>query len=198
MRAAEDTPLVRYMRRVNETSPGLGAAGDRAHAHGRRAGWHLFWFFVAAVLVGSALLIADTATAQDTPAAECGDAGEHAAPRRATLTHAGESGVWFRGDVVRCLLGDVEELRLLRDRVGLMDERLTLRDDQLRLSREALALGRAAEERATGALEAAVRRARQAEEDRDAWWRSPVLWFTVGAVLTIGLEVAAVALLGAI
>jgi len=191
--------MVLYLERVNrETGIDAGAA----YASGRVVGWHLFWLTAAAVLVGAALLLGQCATAhaQDAEAApaECGDTTGHTAPRRASVTHEGEAGVWFRLDVARCLLGDVTELRLVRERVGLLDARLEIREEQITLTREALDLGRRAEERATGALEAAVRGRREAEEERDAWWRSPILWFAVGAVVTVALEVVAVYALAAL
>lgn len=133
------------------------------------------------------LLLAAPASAQDCPAQV-----EH--PGEA-LVLRGDPGQWFHREVARCLLADVEELRLLRQRVGLMDERLRIRDEQLAAMREAVDLSIQAEQRSSGALEAAVRRAREAEEDRDAWHRSPLLWGAVGlasgfALVALGAYVA--------
>jgi hypothetical protein len=108
-------------------------------------------------------------------------------PRRATLTYAGASGVWFRADVAREMLSDLEELPLLRERVGLMGERLQLRDDQVERLHRIVSLSEEAEARAVAAL-AAADRGRQAAEDRaSAWWRHPALWTVVGFVAAAAL-----------
>lgn len=147
------------------------------------------------------LLWASSAPAQDLPppeAVEAPCAPELEAPRRATLPHAGATGVWFHADLARCLLGRLELLPAYARHVRLLEERATLADrrDALRVREIELAEEEARE--AVTALEAAVRRAREAEADRDAWYRHPALWAGIGAVLVVALEVVAVYLLSSL
>jgi hypothetical protein len=89
------------------------------------------------------------------------------------------------------MLADIAELPLLRERVNLFDQRLLLSREHLGFMTEQLALANAATERATGALEAAVRGQREATEALDAWYRSPLLWFITGIVVTGGVVLLA-------
>lgn len=83
--------------------------------------------------------------------------------RRAVVVHQGAEGVWFRLDVARCLLADVEELRLLRERVRLLDERLRLRDEQVELLRATVTLDDAIAERLAATADAALRLSARSE-----------------------------------
>lgn len=120
-------------------------------------------------------------------AAARGEEAEPEAPRRATIEHAGAVGVWFRADVARQMLADLEELPVLRQRVSLLEERLELRDDQVERLRLVVELTEEGERRAADALAEAVRLRRETEESARVWWRSPSLWLAVGAVVTGGL-----------
>lgn len=108
-------------------------------------------------------------------------------PRRATIEVNGVTGIWFRADVARAMLADLEELPLLRTRVQLLEGRLEIRDDQITRLRSVIELSVAAEERAVSALEQAVSARRAAEDALDAWYRSPALWTAVGIVVAAGL-----------
>jgi hypothetical protein len=105
------------------------------------------------------------------------------------------SAAWFHPEVVRCmttrlrLLPEYAELVAAHEARSLAQERVdALRGRQVELAEEA-------ERRATDALGAAVRGRREAEEDRDAWHRSPLLWAGIGVVLAVVVEVTAVWLL---
>jgi hypothetical protein len=90
------------------------------------------------------------------------------------------------------MLGRLAALPEYAGRVRLLEGRLTLRDEGLALRDRQVALAEQEAETATGALEAAVRGRREAEEALDAWYRSPILWVVVGVVVTIALEVVAI------
>jgi len=125
--------------------------------------------------------------ASQTAAQELPDVGvcapEVTENRRATVLHDGAVGLWFHADVSRCLLDRLQALPLYVERVSLFEERLTLSDERQALTHEQVQLAQAAEERAVEALEAAERGRREAEDDRDAWYRHPALWFAVGVVV---------------
>lgn len=155
----------------------------------------------ATSLALAALLWAAPGAAQSLPPPETVEAPcapDLEAPRRAQLAHGGIPGLWFHGDLARCMLGRLELLpayarhvRLLEERAALAEQRDALRAREVELAEQEAAA-------AVSALEAAVRRAREAEAERDAWWRHPALWAAVGAVVVVALEVVAVYLLSSI
>lgn len=112
--------------------------------------------------------------------------------RRAVLTYEGASGIWFHGDVARCMLTRLEAMPLYVERVRLLEERLSLGDERDALRVRQVALAEEGERRAVEVLDAAVRGRRQAEEalafERDLRW----LWFGVGVVVVVALEALAV------
>jgi hypothetical protein len=112
-----------------------------------------------------------------------GEEAQSEGPRRATVEVNGVTGIWFRADVAREMLADLSELPLVRTRVQLLEGRLEIRDDQITSLRSVIELSQAAEERAVNALDEAVQARRAAEDARDAWYRSPVLWTSVGMII---------------
>ena len=121
--------------------------------------------------------------------------GEDRSLRRAVVEHRGQSGFWFRRDVALEMLADLQELPLQRRMVSLMERELSIRGRQVERLREMVSLERTAVDRALEGLQAAARRASEAEASRDAWWRHPAFWVGLGVVFTVVLEVAAVAVL---
>lgn len=123
----------------------------------------------------------------------------HAAlPPAAALAQDASQPVCLPTEAHQAILADLRELRGdgspesgLRGRVRLLDAKLTLQDDQMRDL--ALAKDLAIQE-ATGvrkALLSAERGRRQAEESRDAWYRSPTLWFVTGLLSAVAVAIAA-------
>ena len=150
-----------------------------------------FGLWVAiALAVWSVFVLGRAASAQDAGPELC--APEITANRRAVLEHDGDAGIWFHVDVARCILGELAAAPEYRARVSLLEQRLELsvERDALQLRRVATAEEEAAA--ASGALESAERRAREAEESRDAWYRHPALWAAIGAVLVAIVGVGAI------
>jgi len=149
---------------------------------------------IFALLTIAAVLLANTcdACAQELPdiSAEC--APDVTTGRRATVLHEGQTGIWFHGDVARCMVGRLAALPLYAERVRLLDQRLQITGARDALRTRQVALAEEGEQRAVSALQAAVRARRSAEEALDAWWRHPGFWAAVGAVVVVGLEVLAV------
>lgn len=153
------------------------------------------------ILALASVLITSSAAAQDRenlPTIEMLE--EQCAPevqvaRRATMNNGTQAGIWFHADVARCMLGRLELLPHFAWYAHLLEGRLALTTDRDLLRDREVALATAEADAAGVVLETAVRARREAEESRDAWYRSPVFWLTVGTVVTILLEVAAVAVL---
>lgn len=91
---------------------------------------------------------------------------------------------------LRELQGDGSPDSGLRARVRLLGRQLVLQDTQLRDLALAKDLAVQAKDTIEGSLGAAVRGKREAEESRDAWHRSPVLWFAVGVVGALAVAIA--------
>lgn len=152
------------------------------------------------LLAAAAIACAQDAERPEMPALEvtpCPDAAVVAFRDGTTLT---ASRAWHE-----CTVRRLHGLSLLVPYIHSIEARIRLTDERDVLHARALALAdRGAElageqaEVASAALEAALRRARDAEAERDAWWRSPILWLAVGVALTVVLEIAAVAALGAV
>lgn len=157
---------------------------------------------IKALFIGLAVLVtAPIASAQDVERPEMPELQIEPCPDLAGIA-ATPAGVLFPRSTADCMLARLQGLALLvpyvhtleaigREHAGLDElhaRALALADRDAELAGEQAAV-------ASAALEAALRRARDAEAERDAWWRSPILWLAVGVVLTVVLEIAAVAAL---
>ena len=149
-------------------------------------------FLAVLIIFGSVTANACDACAQDLPNVELPCAPEVTENRRAVVANEGDSGVWFHIEVARCMLGRLSALPEYARQLRLHEDRLELTDANDALLRRQVSLAVQEADAARGALEAAVRRAREAEESRDAWYRNPGFWFVVGTVVVIALEVVAV------
>lgn len=151
----------------------------------------------AALVLFAALLGHCTAHAQELPppeAVESQCAPEVVQGRRVLITHQGEVGIWFQGAVARCMAQRLALLPQYARYTALLEQRLSIADERHGLQERATALAREEAAEARGQLETALRRAREAEESRDAWYRSPTLWFVVGVVVTSAAAVALAAI----
>lgn len=106
-----------------------------------------------------------------------------------------DGGWWFARPTVECFFLRGRQLEAALPLIHMQRERLRLDDERIALRDRALELSHREAEVAEQHLEAALQRAREAEEAADAWFRHPALWFAVGVVVTVVLEVAAVAVL---
>lgn len=103
-----------------------------------------------------------------------------------------DGGVWFPRATSECMLQRLNQLREAVPYIRMLEQRSRLTNERDALQVRRVALAEEQTQVATEALEEAVERARSAEESRDAWYRHPALWFSIGVVITIALEVAAV------
>lgn len=120
-------------------------------------------------------------------------------PQAVPLTRAGVEGVWLPLPDARLALQARTEAPALHERLQLLRESLTLATAELELLRRAVTLGqdreRALDEAVTSAVAArltAEAAQRVAEADRDAWWRHPGFWGSLGLIVG-GVLVAIVA-----
>ena len=146
---------------------------------------------------GSSLLFTCTAWAQDPELPTVLELSQQCAPevqenRRAVVEHSGQPGLWFQREVARCLLNRVAVTVPLAERVYLLTQENERKDRRHEFQLEVTSQAEEGEQAAVGAVEAAVRGRREAEEERDAWYNSKGLWVGIGAVVTIILEVVAV------
>ncbi|MDQ3170036.1 MAG: DUF5129 domain-containing protein [Acidobacteriota bacterium] len=142
-------------------------------------------FLTSALCVGSA-------SAQELPSIDLSRPCAPEVPeerRRASLARSGDVGVWFHIDVASCMVQRLAVLPTYVERVSLLQERIEASSHLLDTLTTAELLSRQIAETATGALTAAERARRRAEEELGAWYRSPVLWFSVGAIVVAAIVV---------
>lgn len=101
-------------------------------------------------------------------------------PRRAELQHQSVDGIWFNIDVARCILRDVEELRVRRREIALLEERIRIADSLTQTLQTSLENER---ENASG-LEEALRTARE-QVRASEWYESPLFWAPISLVLGV-------------
>jgi len=109
-----------------------------------------------------------------------------------------ETGVWMPLDMARRVQLDVERSRLRELTIGELQLKLDVRQERVDKCREALATTEKSRDHALKSAEKADEVIRAYEKQKDAWFRKPVVWFGVGVAATVVLEVAAIAILGAI
>ena len=133
------------------------------------------------LLLASALLVCSQAHAQI-------DCGGDASNRMVPLAYNSVAGIWFRGDIARCLLAVAEELPRRRSEVNLLQERLRLSDDRASVLNDQLLSARADAARLQVSLDGrdveidALGR-RLVAASQTPWYVHPVFWFCVGVGL---------------
>lgn len=135
----------------------------------------------------AALVFVSVASAQE-PCQEL-----RAAPTQepTALENRGVAGMWFPMATARLVLCEVQAFRLGRQEVRLVDAELQLWAQRVEIVREQLRAQTEARDALEGVVTAAERRASAAEAERDAWWRSPFLWFALGGIAAGALLVLA-------
>lgn len=103
-----------------------------------------------------------------------------------------ENALWLHPDVARCMTTRLSLLPKYAARVELLEQRLELGKERLALEVRRADLAVEGEKEAVGALEAAERGRRQAEEARNRWYRKPGFLVAMGAVGIVIIEVVAV------
>ena len=94
----------------------------------------------------------------------------------------GHEGVWMPFDMAAKLQIDAERVPSLEAQIAKLHDRVERSDSRILSLKEAAKASIAAEKSAVAALLSAERLARQAQEERDSWTRSPWLWYGVGVV----------------
>lgn len=107
----------------------------------------------------------------------------------------GELGIWFDRRVAACLLSDIEELHLLRQRVNLMDEQLAIRQQKIIGYEQGIESYTDAIEAQRLALRASEDRTQAAQRRLKRSTRGKVLLciagFLAGSLATLGIGLAA-------
>jgi len=135
-------------------------------------------------------IVANVAVAQE-------DAGPPAPPQAVELEHDGHEGVWMPLEMSQQVLADAQELRERHLQIEDLKLQLSIKDDRIEAVKEALAYEKQAGDKALEAVELAEESRLRAEERLNKWYRHPVLWFTVGAVVIVFAEIGTYKLLQA-
>lgn len=114
--------------------------------------------------------------------------------RRRSLTVEGASGIWFDERVAACMAGRLALVPELRKLVTVLEFRVERTDAQVVLLERQLVLSREIE----AELERALQAAERASERERRWQRRPGLWWAVGVVSAVALQVATTRTVGAL
>lgn len=109
-----------------------------------------------------------------------------------------EIGVWLPLDMAKQAQLDVERAKLRKLKVDELELKLDVRQERVDHCKEALARADASRDHAVEAAKKMDEVVQDLENKDEAWHRQPGVWFGAGVVATVLLEIAAVALLGAI
>ena len=146
--------------------------------------------YLLCVLVGLVVLALTGPVSAQEPVDPCDELRAATTDLEAEPTsHELESvaGMWFPGAIARLMLCEVRELRLRRREIGLTSRELRLWETQVTFTERQRDLAVEARDRLEEVVEAATRRAREAESEVGAWYRSPILWVVVGIVVGGGI-----------
>lgn len=152
--------------------------------------------YLLAVLVGVAVLAltghvraqaAPTTEPLADPCSELREAAQEldAQPTRYTLE--GTAGLWFPSPIAALVLCEVRELRLRRRVVELDVRELRLWEQRVAFTERQRELAVEARDVFEVVVVASDRRAREAESELGAWYRSPILWVVVGIIVGGGV-----------
>lgn len=114
-----------------------------------------------------------------------------APPRIVQMSYAGEPGAWVPIDALREMLADVEHSADLEHITKLQHAQLDVRAQRAAELQAAAENARDAAKKLDAALEQESKARQNAEDELDAWYRSPVLLLVTGAV--VGGVIVAVA-----
>lgn len=102
-----------------------------------------------------------------------------------------EQGIWFSLPVAKCMLLDLSELRVAKERADLLSRRGAVQESSIQLLHESLQIEEAKSAKLKEAFEAA---AKENASLRPAWYEHPIFLLTTGAMLgaitTIGIAYA--------
>lgn len=120
-----------------------------------------------------------------------------AASESVVLEYQGVSGFWFPENTADLMLSDLAELQVLRKKVSLLEEGLSLRDGSILLLKKDAEVSQQIAEKWKASFDTQLnvneeqRLEFRTEVSRlDAWYRAPVLWFSVGFLLAGALATA--------
>lgn len=114
--------------------------------------------------------------------------------RRRLLEVDGVPGIWFSEPVAACMAGRLALVPELRKLVTVLELRVERTDAQVVLLERQLSLSREIE----ADLERALQAAERASERERRWHRRPGLWWAVGVVSAVALQVATTRTVGAL
>ena len=109
-----------------------------------------------------------------------------------------EIGVWMPLHLAKRVQINVERARLRKLKIGELELKLDVRQERVDSCKEALATSETSRDHALTAANKMDEVVHDLENKNEAWYRKPIVWFGAGVVVTVLLEVAAIAILGAI
>lgn len=134
-----------------------------------------------------------------TPAAYAEDPTEGPPnPVAVKMDHLGNPGVWIPEAKAKALFADAEETISLRLQIAEMDALLATREARILNLKGMIADSQAITEKAKLIMGDALTMQRDAEIRVNKWYRHPVLWLTVGVVVTVLIQVGGAKVMDAV
>jgi len=110
-------------------------------------------------------------------------------PETIELEHDGHPGYWFADETATKMLKDLKELKLVKEKLALIDTKLELKDQQLELLREDIKVTEDISDQWQIAFKEQAKLTQMCEEEKNAWYKSPLLWGGVGLVVGVGITI---------
>jgi len=101
----------------------------------------------------------------------------------------GVTGVWMPLNMARKALAASELAKKLELRQDLLELKIDIRGERISACKSALSLSKESQEKALEAVTIQNEVISDLEEEQDSWYRKPIVWTGVGAVLVVALEV---------
>jgi hypothetical protein len=101
----------------------------------------------------------------------------------------GETGVWMPLNMAKRALAASELVRGLELKQDLLQLKIDVRGERIEACKSALSFANDSREKAMEAFKMQSEVISDLEDEKDSWYRKPIVWTGVGAVLVIAVEV---------
>lgn len=106
-----------------------------------------------------------------------------------SLVHKGQPGIWMPEEMGKKVLADVKSLKVIRDKMELIETTLELKDATIQILDKKVENADKSTAVAEAALDDLEEVANSYEKELNMWYNKPWIWIGVGAVGIIIIEV---------
>lgn len=117
-------------------------------------------------------------------------------------TYNGREGTWFPIELSKKVLADIEELRLIKPKIKLLEDRIQLKSEAIASLRIAIESSKEAEKRSSEQVKILYGERQRLEDELNKVrgqkypvWKHPAVWFSIGVIVSVGVLIGAVQVL---